>query len=354
MDNFIEYYKCGGKTKTSSKPKKVKSCACGSKIKKSKASKKSTQSAKLKIAAKGMKMKGCGCGSKLYKVGGRIVEMDCNNIIKAQQGDTINRVAIMPDSLRRTPIDSTRVYSDSIRVPIDSTRVYSDSIRVPQDSVRVPQDSIRVSSDSIRVPIDSTRVSSDSIRVPQDSVSQNLKTYTFEYPRSINNALTFNPYLYQLYLHQNLMNDPIYSNVQSLGNEIQRIDLSKYVGSEDEKQADKKEQTVKKEQVIKKPTAKKGSPEIMEIQKRLKRNGYDPGPIDGIMGPKTRRALELEKQDNTIGYLNPSIQTVSVTPLVKKPTVPVVEDLNERPDLLSDEIYMPGNRSNYRLPPLEY
>ena len=319
MDNFIEYYKCGGKTKTSSKPKKVKSCACGSKIKKSKASKKSTQSAKLKIAAKGMKMKGCGCGSKLYRVGGRIVEMDCNNIIKAQQGDTINRVVIMPDSLRRTPIDSTRVSSDSIRVPIDSTRVYSDSIRVPQDSV-----------------------------------SQNLKTYTFEYPRSINNALTFNPYLYQLYLHQNLMNDPIYSNVQSLGNEIQRIDLSKYVGSEDEKQADKKEQTVKKEQVIKKPTAKKGSPEIMEIQKRLKRNGYDPGPIDGIMGPKTRRALELEKQDNTIGYLNSSIPTVSVNPLVKKPTVPVVEDLNERPDLLSDEIYMPGNRSNYRLPPLEY
>ena len=299
MDNFIEYYKCGGKTKTSSKPKKVKSCACGSKIKKSKASKKSTQSAKLKIAAKGMKMKGCGCGSKLYRVGGRIVEMDCNNIIKAQQGDTINRVVIMPDSLRRTPIDSTRV-------------------------------------------------SSDSIRVPQDSVSQNLKTYTFEYPRSINNALTFNPYLYQLYLHQNLMNDPIYSSVQSLGNEIQRIDLSKYVGSEDEKQ------TVKNEQVIKKPTAKKGSPEIMEIQKRLKRNGYDPGPIDGIMGPKTRRALELEKQDNTIGYLNSSIPTVSVNPLVKKPTVPVVEDLNERPDLLSDEIYMPGNRSNYRLSPLEY
>ena len=312
MDNFIEYYKCGGKTKTSSKPKKVKSCACGSKIKKSNASKKSTKSAKLKIAAKGMKMKGCGCGSKLYRVGGRIVEMDCNNIIKAQQGDTIHRVVIMPDSLRRTPIDSTRV---------------------PQDSIRVPQ---------------------DSVRVPQDSVSQNLKTYTFEYPRSINNALTFNPYLYQLYLHQNLMNDPIYSSVQSLGNEIQRIDLSKYVGSEDEKQADKKEQTVKKEQVIKKPTAKKGSPEIMEIQKRLKRNGYDPGPIDGIMGPKTRKALELEKQDNTIGYLNSSIPTVSVNPLVKKPTVLVVEDLNERPDLLSDEIYMPENRLSYRRQPLEY
>lgn len=248
MDNFIEYYKCGGKTKTPSKPKKVKSCACGSKIKKSNASKKSTKSAKLKIAAKGMKMKGCGCGSKLYRVGGRIVEMDCNNIIKAQQGDTINRVVIIPDNLRVMPIDSTRV---------------------PSDSIRAPQDSVRV-------------------------------------------------------------------------------DLSKYVGPEDEKQSDEKEQ------VVKKPTTKKGSPEIMEIQKRLKRNGYDPGPIDGIMRPKTRRALELEKQDNTIGYLNSSIPTVSVNPIVKKPTISVVENLNERPDLLPDEIYMPGNRSNYRLSLLEY
>lgn len=290
MDNFIEYYKCGGKTKTSSKPKKVKSCACGSKIKKSNASKKSTQNAKLKIAAKGMKMKGCGCGSKLYRVGGRIVEMDCNNIIKAQQGDTINRAMITPDSLRRGP---------------------------------------------------------------QDSISYNLKTYTFEYPRSINNALTFNPYLYPLYLRQNLIDNSLRSSVSSLGNEIRRIDLSKYVGSEDKEQANEKEQIVKK-QVAKKPTAKKGSPEIMEIQKRLKRNGYDPGPIDGIMGPKTRRALELEKQDNTIGYLNPSIPTVSINTLAKKPTAPVVEDLNERPDLLSEELYMPENRLSYRQSPLEY
>ena len=92
----------------------------------------------------------------------------------------------------------------------------------------------------------------------------------------------------------------------------------------------------------------------MEIQKRLKRNGYDPGPIDGIMGPKTRRALELEKQDNTIGYLNPSIPTVSINTLAKKPTALVVEDLNERPDLLSEELYMPENRLSYRQSPLEY
>lgn len=200
MDNFIEYYKCGGKTKTPSKPKKVKSCACGSKIKKSNAPKKSTKSAKLKIAAKGMKMKGCGCGSKLYRVGGRIVEMDCNNIIKAQKGDTINYVTKSNPSLEN--------------------------------------------------------------------------------------------------------NESIYKA--------------------------------------------KLNPLIIAIQKSLKSQGLNPGPIDGIMGPKTRRALELEKQDNEIGYLNSSIPTVSVNPLVKKPTIPVVEDLNERPDLLSDEINMPENRLSYK------
>lgn len=200
MDNFIEYYKCGGKTKTPSKSKKVKSCACGSKIKKSNASKKSTKSAKLKIAAKGMKMKGCGCGSKLYRVGGRIVEMDCNNIIKAQKGDTINYVTKSNPSLEN--------------------------------------------------------------------------------------------------------NESVYKA--------------------------------------------KLNPLIIAIQKSLKSQGLNPGPIDGIMGPKTRRALELEKQDNEIGYLNSSIPTVSVNPLVKKPTIPVVEDLNERPDLLSDEINMPENRLSYK------
>ena len=200
MDNFIEYYKCGGKTKTSSKPKKVKSCACGSKIKKSNASKKSTKSAKLKIAAKGMKMKGCGCGSKLYRVGGRIVEMDCNNIIKAQKGDTINYVTKSNPSLEN--------------------------------------------------------------------------------------------------------NESVYKA--------------------------------------------KLNPLITAIQKSLKSQGLNPGPINGIMGPKTRKALELEKQDNAIGYLNSSIPTVSINTLVKKSTVPVVEDLNERPDLLLDEIYMPGNRLSYK------
>lgn len=233
MDNFIEYYKCGGKTKTPSKPKKVKSCACGSKIKKSNASKKSTKSAKLKIAAKGMKMKGCGCGSKLYRVGGRIVEMDCNNIIKAQTGAPIN-YAYGPKTDKAL----------------------------------------------------------------NDNINNTINKYT-QLP---------------------------YSSLWS------------GIGKSEQQQ----------------PSVRKRSQEIMEIQKRLKRNGYDPGQFDGIMDPKTRKALELEKQDNAIGYLNSSIPTVSINTLVKKPTIPIVEDLNERPDLLSDEIYMPGNRLSYRSSPLEY
>ena len=206
MDNFIEYYKCGGKTKTPSKPKKVKSCACGSKIKKSGNSKKSTKSAKLKIAAKGMKMKGCGCGSKLYRVGGRIVEMDCNNIIKAQKGDTINYVTKSNPSLEN--------------------------------------------------------------------------------------------------------NESVYKT--------------------------------------------KLNPLITAIQKSLKSQGLNPGPIDGIMGPKTKKALKRREQKNTMLRLDPSISTLDIKSSEKKPTVPVVEDLNERPDLLSDEIYMPGNRLSYRSSPLEY
>ena len=72
------------------------------------------------------------------------------------------------------------------------------------------------------------------------------------------------------------------------------------------------------------------------------------------MGPETRRALKRREQRNTMLQLNPSISTLDIKSSEKKPTTPVVEDLNERPDLLSDEIYMPGNRLSYRSSPLEY
>ena len=293
MDNFIEYYKCGGKTKTPSKPKKVKSCACGSKIKKSNASKKSTKSAKLKIAAKGMKMKGCGCGSKLYRVGGRIVEMDCNNIIKAQTGASIDNTY----GPRFSGKYNGYTYDDGLKIQkMLASAGYDVGVLDGKVGKKTLDALKKYKNDS------EFRKIYDNIRLPERiNIDEAIKNYR-------NNTI----------------------------NEYTQLPYSE-LWSE-----------------IGKPKQKKGSQEVIEIQKRLKRNGYDPGPIDGIIGPKTRRALELEKQDNTIGYLNSSIPTVSVNPVVKKPTVPVVEDLNERPDLLSDEIYMPGNRSNYRLSPLEY
>ena len=247
MDNFIEYYKCGGKTKTPSKPKKVKSCACGSKIKKSNAPKKSTKSAKLKIAAKGMKMKGCGCGSKLYRVGGRIVEMDCNNIIKAQTG-----------------------------APID----YADD---PRFSGKYDENSFKL------------------------------------YPIKVDKA----------------PKDNIYINY-----------LDRLIANPDAKTWSELENYSK--------MTKNENPLTKEIQKYLNLLGDYSGPIDGIFRPEIKKAIKRRNQKDTMLQLNPSISTLDVKSSEKKPTVPVVEDLNERPDLLSDEIYMPENRLSYRRQPLEY
>ena len=331
MDNFIEYYKCGGKTKTPSKPKKVKSCACGSKIKKSNAPKKSTKSAKLKIAAKGMKMKGCGCGSKLYRVGGRIVEMDCNNIIKAQMGAPID-YAYGP---RFSGKYNGYTYDEGLNI---QKMLASAGYNVGVLDGKVGKKTL------------------DALKKYENDFKSGENYDNIMHPKRINineynegEGTTLQKQLKSKGLYDGNLDDiygpktdkALKDDINNTINKYTQLPYSSLwsgIGKPEQQQ----------------PSVRKGSPEIMEIQKRLKRNGYDPGPIDGIMGPKTRKALELEKQDNTIGYLNSSIPTVSINTLAKKPTVPVVEDLNERPDLLSDEIYMPGNRSNYRLSPLEY
>ena len=257
MDNFIEYYKCGGKTKTPSKPKKVKSCACGSKIKKSNASKKSTKSAKLKIAAKGMKMKGCGCGSKLYRVGGRIVEMDCNNIIKAQTGVAINRANDPQFSGKYNGY----TYDEALALQkqLKSEGLYDGNL----DGLYGPE--------------------------TDNALKDKINDYI--------NKLVADPY------------SKLWSKI---GN------YSK--------------------------TTKEGSPLIKEIQRSLSLSGDYSGPIDGIMGPETKKALKRREQKNTMLQLNPSISTLDIKSSEKKPTVPVVEDLNERPDLLPEELYIPENR----------
>lgn len=54
---------------------------------------------KMKKGSRGLKVNGCGCKSKLFKVGGRIVEMDCNNrIVSAKYGTMFGRY-VNPDPL---------------------------------------------------------------------------------------------------------------------------------------------------------------------------------------------------------------------------------------------------------------
>ena len=53
--------------------------------------------------------------------------------------------------------------------------------------------------------------------------------------------------------------------------------------------------------VVSKPTpkpTKTGREEVKKIQKALKRAGYDPGPIDGKIGPLTRNALQEFQKEN--------------------------------------------------------
>jgi His-Xaa-Ser repeat protein HxsA len=43
----------------------------------------------------------------------------------------------------------------------------------------------------------------------------------------------------------------------------------------------------------------KDATQVRRVQEQLKAEGHDPGPIDGVMGPKTKAALkEFQRQEN--------------------------------------------------------
>ena len=51
---------------------------------------------------------------------------------------------------------------------------------------------------------------------------------------------------------------------------------------------------------------------VREAQQALKDKGFDPGPVDGVMGPKTRAAIRTYQEKNSLeadGHLGP--QTLS-------------------------------------------
>ena len=43
-----------------------------------------------------------------------------------------------------------------------------------------------------------------------------------------------------------------------------------------------------------------GSEQVKSAQKALQDKGMDPGPIDGVMGPKTMAALKAFQKDQTL------------------------------------------------------
>jgi len=43
-----------------------------------------------------------------------------------------------------------------------------------------------------------------------------------------------------------------------------------------------------------------GASRVVEVQRRLARAGYYHGPIDGIMGPRTRRAIRAYERDHNM------------------------------------------------------
>ena len=45
-------------------------------------------------------------------------------------------------------------------------------------------------------------------------------------------------------------------------------------------------------------SAPASSPQVAETQTNLIRLGYDPGPVDGLMGPRTRAALQEYQRDH--------------------------------------------------------
>ncbi|MBI4488931.1 MAG: peptidoglycan-binding protein [Deltaproteobacteria bacterium] len=56
--------------------------------------------------------------------------------------------------------------------------------------------------------------------------------------------------------------------------------------------AEEKKAAPAKEEKVEKKAPPTGTEDIKKLQEALKAKGHDPGPIDGIMGPKTRVAIK--------------------------------------------------------------
>jgi peptidoglycan hydrolase-like protein with peptidoglycan-binding domain len=64
--------------------------------------------------------------------------------------------------------------------------------------------------------------------------------------------------------------------------------------------AEEKKVAPMKEEKPEKKAPAEGSEDTQKLQEALKAKGHDPGPIDGIMGPKTRAALRAFQEASGI------------------------------------------------------
>lgn len=58
-------------------------------------------------------------------------------------------------------------------------------------------------------------------------------------------------------------------------------------------------------------------PAVRQVQGILQENGYDPGPLDGLMGPQTRQALRQFQRDHNLpasGQLDAATQAALLQP----------------------------------------
>jgi peptidoglycan hydrolase-like protein with peptidoglycan-binding domain len=79
---------------------------------------------------------------------------------------------------------------------------------------------------------------------------------------------------------------------------VERPNASRTIAAQSRQEADKQ---------IAAPVAMRPQEDIRILQLRLRDAGYDPGPFDGVMGPKTKLALQQMQQDQRGGKVKTTI-----------------------------------------------
>lgn len=89
--------------------------------------------------------------------------------------------------------------------------------------------------------------------------------------------------------------------------------------------AEEKKAAPTKEEKVEKKAPAKGTEEIKKVQEALKAKGQDPGPIDGVMGPKTRAALKAFQKASALKETGELDAQTAEKLGVEKPKPPVKE-----------------------------